>query len=139
MIDDEGTLWLIESNPRQRRGSARDEYTPVSFPGDERPPKIEPARAAHRQPDQPVLVERLYAQPRSVRRPASLGCDAYLRYVDDFALFTDNKRQLYAWKRAIVEHLASLRLTIHEPQAQVIPTTGGFPGSASSSTRPTAV
>lgn len=25
-----------------------------------------------------------------------LGCSAYLRYVDDFVLFSDSKRQLYA-------------------------------------------
>jgi hypothetical protein len=57
----------------------------------------------------------------------TLGCLAYLRYVDDFALFSDSKRQLYEWKRAIIEFLYTLRLTIHEPQAQVIPCAHGIP------------
>jgi hypothetical protein len=35
-----------------------------------------------------------------------LGCGAYLRYVDDFALFGNNKKTLWAWKGAIVERLA---------------------------------
>ncbi len=39
-----------------------------------------------------------------------LRCPAYLRYVDDFALFSDSKRELWAWKRSRVkrldEHLA---------------------------------
>jgi RNA-directed DNA polymerase len=56
-----------------------------------------------------------------------LGCSAYLRYVDDFALFSHSKRQLYAWKRAIIEFLATLRLTIHEREAQVIPCVHGIP------------
>ena len=56
-----------------------------------------------------------------------LSCHAYLRYVDDFALFSDSKRRLYEWKRAIIEFLCELRLTIHEPQAQVIPCEHGIP------------
>lgn len=56
-----------------------------------------------------------------------LRCPAYLRYVDDFALFGDSKRELWAWKRAIVERLARLRLTIHEAPAQVLPTRCGIP------------
>ncbi len=55
-----------------------------------------------------------------------LGCDAYLRYVDDFALFADDKRTLWAWHRAIVERMARLRLTTH-PVVQVIPTDQGIP------------
>jgi hypothetical protein len=57
----------------------------------------------------------------------TLSCPAYLRYVDDFALFSDSKRQLWRWKRAIMEFLQSLRLTIHEASAQVTPVTQGIP------------
>ena len=45
-----------------------------------------------------------------------LRCPAYLRYVDDFALFSDSKRELWAWKRAIVDGWPTLRLTLHEPR-----------------------
>ncbi|MEI2693131.1 MAG: RNA-directed DNA polymerase [Anaerolineae bacterium] len=44
----------------------------------------------------------------------TLRCPAYLRYVDDFALFSDSKKQLWEWKRAVVGYLATQRLTIHE-------------------------
>lgn len=57
----------------------------------------------------------------------TLRCNAYLRYVDDFALFSDSKRELWAWKQAIIERLAALRLTIHESEAQVAPTRVGIP------------
>jgi hypothetical protein len=56
-----------------------------------------------------------------------LGCRAYLRYVDDFALFSDDKRELWAWKVAIIESLGALRLVIHESRAQVLPTAVGIP------------
>jgi RNA-directed DNA polymerase len=56
-----------------------------------------------------------------------LGCRAYLRYVDDFVLFSDSKRELLQWKKAIGERLASLRLTVHETSAQVTPTNQGIP------------
>ena len=57
----------------------------------------------------------------------SLGCGAFLRYVDDFALFSDSKRQLWDWKCAIQARLAELRLTIHKREGQVLPTKAGIP------------
>ena len=56
-----------------------------------------------------------------------LRCTAYLRYVDDFALFSDDKAQLWEWKQAIIERLARYRLTLHGREAQVAPTQAGIP------------
>lgn len=56
-----------------------------------------------------------------------LGCPAYLRYVDDFALFSDSKRELWDWKVAIIDRLASLRLVIHESRTQALPVNAGIP------------
>lgn len=56
-----------------------------------------------------------------------LGCRAYVRYVDDFCLFGDDARTLWGWKRAIIERLARLRLTLHESAAQVQPVANGIP------------
>ena len=56
-----------------------------------------------------------------------LGCSAYLRYVDDFALFADGKRQLWEWKEAVLAFLATRRLTVHESAAQVQPSASGIP------------
>jgi retron-type reverse transcriptase len=55
-----------------------------------------------------------------------LVCRGYVRYVDDFLLFADDKRTLWAWREALERRLARLRLTIH-PGAQPRPTTEGFP------------
>lgn len=48
------------------------------------------------------------------------------RYVDDFAVFSDSKRQLWEWKKAIAERLSQIRLKIHD-RAQVTPVTSGIP------------
>jgi len=55
-----------------------------------------------------------------------LRCPGYVRYVDDFVLFADDKRLLWAWKDALVARLARLRLTLH-PGAHPQPVTEGIP------------
>ena len=56
-----------------------------------------------------------------------LGCSAYLRYVDDFALLADSKAQLWAWKAALRERLGRLRLQMHAHSTQVAPCAAGIP------------
>ena len=55
-----------------------------------------------------------------------LCCQAYLRYVDDFLLFADDKKTLWSWKTEIEACLAGLRLIIH-PGAHPRPVSEGFP------------
>ncbi len=57
----------------------------------------------------------------------TLGCRAYLRYVDDFVLFSNSKAELWSWKTALIEYLETLRLTVHKQSAQVIPVVHGIP------------
>lgn len=56
-----------------------------------------------------------------------LQCQAYLRFVDDFLLFSDAKDTLQQWRAAIIDRLAKLRLSIHTQKAVVRPTTHGIP------------
>jgi RNA-directed DNA polymerase len=56
-----------------------------------------------------------------------LGCSTYLRDVDDFVLFSDDKRKPWSWKQGIIARLAQERLTIHKAQTQVLPTHCGIP------------
>jgi hypothetical protein len=56
------------------------------------------------------------------------ACCAYLRYVDDFALFHDDKAQLAQWRAQIIDFLATrLRLRLHERAAQALPCSAGIP------------
>jgi retron-type reverse transcriptase len=55
----------------------------------------------------------------------ALRCSAYLRYCDDFVVFGDDKRRLWAIKEAMAGYLARLRLTLHPRKCQVMPTREG--------------
>ena len=54
-----------------------------------------------------------------------LRCPAYLRYVDDFLLFAEDKETLWGWAAAIRGRLGRLRLSLHPPQ--VYPVRDGIP------------
>lgn len=45
----------------------------------------------------------------------------YVRYVDDFILFSDEKKELWEWNRKIIEFLYGLRLLIHEEKSRPVP------------------
>lgn len=56
-----------------------------------------------------------------------LHCPAYLRYMDDFVLFADDKAQLNAWREAINDFLATrLRLLLHPRKSVTFPTSTGI-------------
>ena len=57
----------------------------------------------------------------------TLRCPAYVRYVDDFLLFADDKLTLDQWRAEIITFLQSLRLTLHENRAQPCPVERGIP------------
>ena len=125
-IREEEVMWLIRRIIASGEGVLTDEYEMVYFPGDD-------LFAASRQRGLPIgnltsqFWSNVYLTPLDLFVTQDLKCSAYLRYVDDFALFSDSKRQLYEWKQAIIRFLHSLRLTIHEPPAQVIPCKHGIP------------
>jgi hypothetical protein len=57
----------------------------------------------------------------------TLHCPAYVRYCDDFLLFSDSKPALHEWRQAIVEFLVSLRLRIHAGRTAIFPVSTGIP------------
>lgn len=107
-------------------GALADEYRMVYFPGDD-------LLAACRPRGLPIgnltsqFWSNVYLNDFDWFVQRELGCGAYLRYVDDFALFGDSKAVLWDWKEAIVNRLARERLTVHGPQMQVLPTACGIP------------
>lgn len=54
-----------------------------------------------------------------------LRCPAYLRYVDDFLLFSDDKAKLGEWRAAIREKPADIRLRLNEQKTRVFRATDG--------------
>jgi hypothetical protein len=125
-IADAGGLWLVDEILRSGAGVLAHEYTPVHFPGDDLFAMLRPRGL-------PIgnLTSQFWANvylnelDQFVKR--CLRCPAYLRYVDDLLLFSDSKRQLWAWKDVIRDFLAGLRLTLHERESTVYPVTNGIP------------
>lgn len=123
VIGDERTLWLVDRILASGVGALDDEYSMVYFPGDDLLAPLRPRGL-------PIgnltsqFWSNCFMNPFDWFVVRELRCPAYLRYVDDFALFSDSKRELWAWRHAIVDRLAAMRLTIHEPPAVMLVTEG---------------
>lgn len=57
----------------------------------------------------------------------NLGYKGYIRYVDDFVIFAQEKQMLHTLKTAIEKYLATLRLKIHPHKTQIYKVTDGVP------------
>jgi hypothetical protein len=123
-IRDEGILRLVATIIDSGAGILDDEYDMVWFPGDD-------LLALMRHRGLPIgnltsqFWSNCYLDPFDHFVKRELRCKAYLRYVDDMAIFSNDKRELWSWHRAIQDRLAALRLTLHP--AQVEPVTSGIP------------
>jgi len=124
-VRDERTRWLIRLIIAGGAGAIAETWDPVWFPGDDLLSVCRPRGL-------PIgnLTSQLWANvylngfDHFVKR--ELRCPGYVRYVDDFVLFDDDRGTLWGWKAAIERRLARLRLTIH-PGAHPRPVTEGIP------------
>jgi len=125
-IGDPQVLWLCDQIMAGGADVLKNEYQMVYFPGDD-------LFAADRPRGLPIgnLTSQFWGNvflnelDQFIKR--ELRVSAYLRYVDDFLLFSNNKRQLWYWKDAVREKLHSLRLTLHERSSTVYPVSNGSP------------
>lgn len=120
------TQQLITAILQSGVGVLADEYEMVYFPGDTLETRYRPRGL-------PIgnltsqFWSNCYLNPLDWFVTRTLGCRAYLRYVDDFALFANSKRLLWQWRTQIIEFLARWRLRIHESSAQPAKTSEGIP------------
>jgi RNA-directed DNA polymerase len=125
VIRDEDVLWLVDRILEGGAGVLESEYSMVWFPGDD-------LFAALRPRGLPIgnltsqFWSNCYMDPFDHFVKQELRCRGYLRYVDDSALFSDSKRELWRWKKAAIARLAEMRLTVHD-RAQVVPVSAGIP------------
>ena len=124
-VRDARVLWLCERIMASGVGVLAEEYEMVYFPGDD-------LFAALRPRGLPIgnltsqFWANCYLNPFDHFVKRELRCKAYVRYVDDFMLFADDKATLWAWKEALEKRLARLRLTVH-PGAHPRPVSEGIP------------
>jgi retron-type reverse transcriptase len=125
LLPDDSVQWLIDRLLASGRGVLAEEYVMLYFPGDD-------LFAAERPRGLPIgnLTSQwwanCYLNPFDQFVKRELRCPAYLRYVDDFILFSDDKAQLHEWRAALIERLARYRLTLHAGPAQPRPVTEGL-------------
>ncbi len=126
MLPDESLFWLVDRILASGQKVLANEYDMAYFRGDD-------LLSVTRPRGLPIgnLTSQWWANcylnpfDHFVRR--ELGCKAYLRYVDDFLLFSDDKRQLMQWRDAIINRLERFRLTLHVRSAYPRPVTEGVP------------
>lgn len=124
-IADPRVLALVDTILASGQGLLDDVYRMVYFPGDD-------LFAVNRPRGLPIgnltsqFWANVYLDELDQFITDELGCLAYVRYVDDLLLFADSKATLWRFKAAVLDQLASLRLTAH-PGAHPRPVTEGFP------------
>ncbi len=126
LVADPQARWLCKQILDSGAGIHREEAGAPYFPGDD-------LFAALRPRGLPIgnltsqFWANIYLNPLDQFIKRQLKCPAYLRYVDDFLLFAADKPSLHAWRGAIINFLAGLRLRLHEPQAAIFPVASGIP------------
>jgi RNA-directed DNA polymerase len=122
---DEDVRWLIKTIIASGEGVLKDDYQMVWFPGDD-------LLALTRPRGLPIgnltsqFWSNCYLNPFDHFVKRELRCPAYVRYVDDMALFSNSKAELWHWQQALIKRLESLRLIVH-PNAQAAPVEQGIP------------
>ena len=125
-LADPDVLWLIDQILASGAEVHRAQYRMQWFPGDD-------LFALNRPRGLPIgnLTSQFWANvylnelDQFIKR--ELHCAAYVRYVDDFVLFADDKRVLWAWRARLVEFLQALRLVVHPRKTLVRRTADGIP------------
>lgn len=126
MLPDDSLQWLVDRLLASGQGVLAEQYQMVHFPGDDLFAILRPRGL-------PIgnLTSQWWANcylntfDQFVKR--QLGCRAYLRFVDDFLLFSDSKQELWEWRHSIIQRLNRLRLTIHIDTSIPRPVTDGIP------------
>ncbi len=125
-VGDDKALNLCRQTLASGAGILQEEYEMVYFAGDD-------LFAVNRPRGLPIgnltsqFWANVYLNPLDHYIKRRLRVPGYVRYVDDMLLFGDSKAELHAWRQAVIDQLAGLRLTAHANSAQVRPTSTGVP------------
>jgi hypothetical protein len=124
-VKDPDVRALIDRILAGGQGVLSEEYAPVYFPGDDlwsilRPRGLPIGNLTSQ------FWANCYLNPFDHFVKRELQCQGYVRYVDDFLLFADDKAVLWRWKASLEQRLARFRLIIH-PGAHPRPVTEGIP------------
>lgn len=122
-IKDPNVLWLVEriidsSNPQEK--------VQHYFPGDDLFTPGERQRGIPIGNQTSQFFANVYLDPLDHFVKERLRFKGYVRYVDDFLLFSDDKRQLAEARERIVQFLVELRLRLHPRKNTIFPVKEGI-------------
>ena len=103
-------------------GSNRQEPVDVLFPGDDLLTPLERRRGLPIGNLTSQLFANVYLNPLDHFCKEVLRAKGYLRYVDDFALFHDDRGRLEEWRARIERFLEGRRLRLHPRKTEIVPT-----------------
>jgi retron-type reverse transcriptase len=122
-IRDEGCLWLVarilESSPPQESPLAY-------FAGDDLLTPLTRRRGLPIGNLTSQFFSNVYLSPLDHFVQRQLGCRSYLRYCDDFILFSDDPTELRGWRGEVAHFLDRLRLRLHPGKSRVRRTARGI-------------
>jgi RNA-directed DNA polymerase len=124
-ISDPCVMWLVDRILESSVGVLSEVYQVVYFPDDDLFTPLRPRGLSIGNLTSQFWAN-VYLNPFDHFIKRELGCKAYLRYVDDFLLFSEDKAVLWRWKQSIIERLSRLRLVIHSG-AHPRPVSEGIP------------
>lgn len=118
------TLWLIDriidnSNPQEEHI--------VWFPGDDLKTPVERRKGLPIGNLTSQFWGNVYMNRFDHYMLEVLRVDGYIRYVDDFVIFSDDKARLHRIRKEISRYLTTLRLIVHPDKTQVFSTRKGVP------------
>ncbi|MCS6880445.1 MAG: reverse transcriptase domain-containing protein [Oscillochloridaceae bacterium] len=126
-IADPQVMALIDLILASGAGVLESEYTPQWFPGDDLLTPFERARGLPIGNLTSQFWGNVYLHELDNFVNQDLRTGAYLRYADDWLLFSDDKARLHTWREAISNFLVGLRLVLHDRKTQIYPTATGVP------------
>lgn len=125
-IADKQTMWLIDQILNSGADIQPNKAPVVYLPGDDLFTALRPRGL-------PIgnltsqFWANVYGHQFDLFVKQTLHCRPYLRYMDDFILFSNNKAQLHQWQTAITEFLATqLRLVLHPRKSVIFPVITGL-------------
>ena len=112
----------LELTDRIVDGSNRQEPVDLLFPGDDLLTPLERRRGLPIGNLTSQLFANIYLDPLDHFCKEVLRARGYLRYVDDFALFHDDRDRLQEWRERIETFLVGRRLRLHPRKTEIVST-----------------
>ncbi|MBD3341362.1 MAG: RNA-dependent DNA polymerase, partial [Candidatus Lokiarchaeota archaeon] len=124
-IKDHELLWLLKCIIQSGKDILKDEYIVHWYPGDDLLSPVERNRGLPIGNLTSQFLANVYLNELDYFVKFMLRCHYYIRYMDDFVIFSNSKTELRKIREEIINYLATLRLSVHPKKDNIFPVTQG--------------